>query len=240
MKRYFEGVEFQSDGLKAIYWEKQQRISEDIVPKNIFAYLRSNCEIVDGTTLRQILDYVRTNKQLVKFIEKYSLVKSINKWLKQLDESCPPLEDCEIHYLEIGWAFDQYDWENERYFDLGTHFGAKGICDEHGLTSISLSGNHLASFIDYPIKLNKRVERYEFKSENMISDYIGLREIDSDYRHELKYHGERGFTLLDILDAFFWDISFYGPPEEAKETLNDLFKRANKIHEELESNSNET
>jgi hypothetical protein len=237
-KRYFEGVEFQSDGLKAIYWSEQQKIAELIKPKDIFGYLRSNCEIAENVTLRQIIDYIKTNKKLIIFISKYSSVKGINKWLKQLDET-PPKMDCEIHYLEIGWAFDQYDYEDEKYFELSTDFGAKGICgSEYGcgneLTNMSLSGSHLASFVDYPIKLNKRIEKYIFKSDHSkISDYIGLHELDPDISRNLEYQGEYSFTLLEVLDAFFWDISFYGPPEKAKEFLNDLAEKASKIKEEF-------
>jgi hypothetical protein len=60
-----------------------------------------------------------------------------------------------------------------------------------------------------PVKLNNQCHLYDNK--------------------KLVFSGQKDFTLLEVLDAIYWDISFMGGPEDNSDFLEEMKDRVESI-----------
>jgi hypothetical protein len=60
-----------------------------------------------------------------------------------------------------------------------------------------------------PVKLNNQCHLYDNK--------------------KLAFSGQKDFTLLEVLDAIYWDISFMGGPEDNSDFLEEMKDRVESI-----------
>ena len=235
-----EHIEFTPKGLVLHKWDEDKRKFVRKRPKKltVCTHLRSRCEIAEGTTLRQIFEAVDRYRFLKLVIGQYSWCRAIDEFHAQAQEPMQRREDAEqIDYLEI------YHWpevhkytekkkhpggtrERKIVVDFDTSVGFHGIgpakgddlqYSTDGTIPYSVSYSPMYEIADLPVKLKKEFTVYTpFEPGKKTED----REI-------LK--ATREFTLLEVLDAIYWDISFMGGPDDNAEFLGCMNERMEEI-----------
>ena len=258
---------FRKDGLHARQWVppifekndegKEIKIKEgyyEVVPLeledefDILGSLRHGCEIEKGTTLRSIMDYVRRNKWLCIFLKKYSWAHGLDEYHAQLDDP-PEKSEC-IKRLEIQWFPETHytedgkpKGENAKVPEVNLHhnFSGRGPAGEEAKhwdgdpndeISYGFGGGNIKDILDLPIVIREEVEfeQVDFKKKK-----------DEKLERIVMFKGEAGFTLLEILDAIYWEISFYGPPCESKAIFDNVCEmRDEYLKQEEEKDGMET
>lgn len=251
----YDHIEFTPDGLIVQKWSvaKQKNIRKRPKKLTILTHLRSHCEIAEGTTLRQIFDAVDKYKLLKLVVSQYSWCRDIDKFHAQARESkrnsdnqaaghyydlCDssqkllgPLnvDDSEIEYLEIHHYSELHKLRNTQEKDFETFVGFTGIGAAtkdypsnrpDGKVSYAVSYSPMWELADLPVKLNKSLN---------VSEPWESGKHNRNKLPEKILTATRQFTLLEVLDAIYWDISFMGGPqdnanflEEMKETVEEI------------------
>lgn len=229
--------------IKEGYYEVAPVVLEDEF--DIFSHLRRVCDIDSNVTLRDIMNFVRSNKLLESFIGAYSWANEIKEYHELLDKEPSVSEN--VKELQISWTTDEVvEYENPKRKDLEIEkpsfvlnhdfcgIGPAGEEAEHWggdpneNIRFSISGN-IDDFLDIPLKINQESLEYRkifFPQEGGVKTTTILK-------------GEADFALLDILDAIYWDITFYGSPSDSKKFHDDLAERADIAKELLEKEKNE-
>lgn len=228
-----EYIEFTPDkGLVLHKWNNKLRKFIRKRPKklSILAHLRSRCEIAEGTTLKQIFEAVDKYKFLKLVISQYSWCRQLDEFHAQAQEPqrVDPDDVEPIEYLELSHHPEVHKFTEKKKhpggmreriitIDFETSIGFHGIGpiskskDEDVQKSASPDGNIKYSvsyspmwkLADLPVRLNKTFDVYEpFDLNNPKKD------------PEKLLSSTREYTLLDVLDAIYWDISFMGGPED--------------------------
>ena len=89
---------------------------------------------------------------------------------------------------------------------------------------IGFMGSSLPSFIDFPLRLNTT-----------------LRVDSTDYSKEKPNHttqtfgGFESFTLIEIVEAVFWELSFHGSPADTEEVNQEIGRRMDRLLKEEEA-----
>ncbi len=187
---------------------KEGLFSDEGMVDDPFHALMDVCDIEDGLTLQDIFNFVEKDEMLKAFIGPYSwchiddfheaakLPKERDEILRNLVISKP----IEIHSGEYPHL--------EYYCD----FGAEGPIEPDQLKnygenppdtiSYGVSFTPMANMVELPIRLEKETR--------VLEDYKEIGKANVEY------------TLLEILDSIYWEISFHGSPAEAKEKLDEL------------------
>lgn len=218
-------VKFTPQGLVAGYWNEQNKVYVPYLVKKPMSNLRKLCKI-EGATLRDVMSYVRKNKELSTFLSTYSWC-NIEAWNAILDDPAHDSDDeDEIHYHQISWEIEIHDYGME----ICTHLSMIGeisqstreMCpdlDPSITTERYAYGGQLTDVLDLPVILDEKVDIILW---------------DDTERSSLN-QTTRDFSLLEILDAIYWEISFYGSPSATKEVFEDLAEQVSDIKEGLAS-----
>jgi hypothetical protein len=222
-------VFFNKAGLFYEKWngDKQKYIRRRVKKLSVWSHLRDACEIEDGVTLLDIFRIVDQYKALKMFIAQYSWCGAIDAFHAQAEE--PDLSgeeedpDEKMTHLEIYWHADYSKFTKDpAYIELSPSFHgvgpALGKNAEHssdGIMRWAIDFSPMYKLADLPVKLDKTVEFFKPK------DYkVGRKPIVA---------GERCFSLQDVLDAIYWEISFHGDPQDKREKLGELMERVDSI-----------
>jgi len=203
--------------------EEDSKLIEKNDPQ-VFAYLRSFCEIDPYTTLWDIMDTVRNNEMLSLFLSKYCWCPDINLFHQELDKKPIINENDKVDCLEVYWSSSNHEPTKElsifaEFHGIGSEFEEE---DENIKETFSLSASPLNEYAHLKVKLNKQVKLYS--SVDLSKKYK---------KPEVILDSEKDFTLLDILDAIYWDISYYGPPESRDLFMDELTEKWNNIKNDL-------
>jgi len=219
-----EHIEFTPNGLVLHKWNSSNRKR----PKklSIITHLRSRCEIAEGTTLKQIFETVDKYKFLKLVISQYSWCRQLDEFHAQAQEpqrfdpdDTDPLEYLELyHHPEVHKLTEKKKHpggmrESTITVDFDTSVGFHGIGPAKedmksaalpdGNINYSVSYSPMWKLADLPVRLNKTFDVYEpFDTNN------------PKKRPEKLLTATREYTLLEVLDAIYWDISFMGGPED--------------------------
>lgn len=238
-----EYVEFTPDGLFAYKWSKKKRKNIRVRPKklSIISELRSRCEIAEGTTLRQIFEAVDKYKFLKLVIAQYSWCRQIDEFHAQAREPLKGEDKDPMDYLEIYHHPEVHQYtekvkrpsgmrERTTVVDFDTSVGFHGIGpsrDENGpanrddgKTNYSISYSPMYELADVPVKLNKEFKVYEPWDRT---------KHNGENRQKELLTATREFSLLEVLDAIYWDISFVGGPAENAEFIEGLKEQVEEI-----------
>jgi hypothetical protein len=211
-------------GLFEFNWnsEKKKYIGKKVKKNRIFLHLRDSCEIAKGTTLQNIFDIVDSYKLLKTFISQYSLCKDIEAFHKQAKETPQWEKDEEkIEYLEIKHTPNTSDYKSKTSYS--THVGFYGVGPTPDKITYSISYSPMYKLSHLPVKLNKNFiikEPYNRKTHNKDNMPKNLVKATTD------------FSLLEILDGIYWDISFMGGPEENEKFIESMNDRLEAIKKE--------
>lgn len=233
-------IEICADGIFVHKWNSKKRVMVRKRAKKltICTHLRSVCEIAPGTTLGQIFDAVDKYKFLKLVIAQYSWCSAIEEFHAQAKEPMRKEGECdEITHLEIYWHVETESFTEkikhpgglrERIqavdFEVSPDFHGIGPCKEgedhrgNGLEYYSVSYTPMYELVDLPVVLKKEFNVYTPWDSNQPKK-----------KSEKILTSKREFSLLEVLDAIYWDISFMGGPADNKAFIEDMSQRVEEI-----------
>jgi hypothetical protein len=229
-------VKITKNGFIDIKWNGDTQEYEDKIRDTYVSCLRKEVEIEEGVTLKDIFTAVEKDELLKSFISMYSWCRDMDQFLAQIKQpvSEPDTGD-KIDYLEVYWDAEVWTYKKHKKeqldpsvdFYTGFHGWGQVTTEEqkkmYGDTdkiAYSVSCTPMYVLADLPIKVNTDIEIHH------------IDETSKTYPHSMTlFKGKREFSLLDFLDAIFWDISFYGGPSEAAAFLGKMQKTVEGIKE---------
>ena len=189
--------------------------------KDLLCSLRDQIEIDDDITLR---DLFRIFAPIKLFIEAYSSIP-FDDYAKELDKPTDwaKKESCPIDYIEVAWSGEYF----ERYNSLSLYPDARGVNEsvpeeKHGVWENEdtpppsrywgIDAQPMNSICDLPIKINNLVTIYKLEDGKKIIE-----------------KWKKDFMLLEFLDAIFYEISFFGTPEDRDDFMGVLNERVKEV-----------
>lgn len=194
-----------------------------------FSFLLSPCLISDELTLNDVFNFVAGNELLAAFIESYSWCHEIDKFHEQA--KLPSTEDEndeeKLWFAEIYYSERCYESIKTHYLSLSPEL--------HAIGELSPSEKkHYESHPEVPLPDHTSYSISYTPLNNL--KHLGVKlsgitfwNISKDFKTSSKYEAQYPYTLLDIIDAIYWDISFVGGPEEKKEFMSDMQERVDSI-----------
>lgn len=179
----------------------------DIInPSDIFLFLSDTVELGEDLCFKRLFDIVSHNVNAFNDIFYSSLDGYlIDPYLQEIENNSTIKNN--IDYLEICWSCNKYD--NELNIVPIMHGCANNEKDFYALDFVSLN-----NIKNLNLLLNKKFTFY---------DYNKL--IDGKTEDESKIElGEKYFTLFDLYNAIFSEITFHGGPLDKKERFEELEK----------------
>lgn len=176
------------------------------------SFLMQPCKLEDGLTLLDLMNFVRDNNEITNFISCYSWCQDIDAFHEQLN--MPYQADKLIKKLEINCHANMFKYKM-KHPEFNIYYDVIGFGDveeeflhlykeENPQANYSISYTPLYEISNLPITINNELKIFNTPKYELIYTY--------------KYQP----TLLEILDAIYWDISFVGGPEERVEFLEGL------------------
>lgn len=205
---------------------EEQKYSEELeewieTTKNVTLssvdYIMETCEIEDGVTLRDIFSIVKINIAL------YSII--LQNWVDEIVEeglSATFEDEGDVEFLELYWniSVNRFESVNTLCGHQFPEFRGWGIWKKdpkHGIPEDQKGGfaigmSPMKYLIDLPVKLNKTLDLY-FDDEEKLKGYSSLVNVD-----KVEY------TLFHILYGMFWELSFYGGPQQREQKREEINK----------------
>lgn len=191
----YEGVIITKKGLQESVWVSEIQKYEVIPvdPLMVFSKLRMSCSIEDDVTLLDLINIVDGINHLKLFISQYSWCKAIDEFHAQAREP-QRTDENPMEYLEVCWSKMVGDfYPSTDFHGFGKEPPDYEFPNGTGLIRYSVSYTPLYNLADIPLRLNP------------------------------VHNGKtRYFTLLEVLDAIYDDISFMGGPQDNIEFLEDM------------------
>lgn len=194
-----EYIRITKEGMFEHEWDPETRTwPATKVEKKVVSRLRNTCKIDPDVTLRDIFELVASSPELLAFFAEYSWCRSISEFHEQARQPGPQLSG--IEYLEIvrHIAISTSNWEGKPDVEMPIDFGGVGKDGTHYSCSLTPM-NQIAHL---PLRLN--LECKMFMDHKLTGTYA------------------TGFSLLDVLDTIYDDISFHGSPKETEEVSREL------------------
>lgn len=211
----FDLCELRKDGLYNLVENRY------VDPTSSLENLFNPCVIAEDFCLHDMFNYVASNEKLKDFISMYSWCAAIDEFHEQakLPVTREEPEDHVLEYLEIYY----HHCKNTKYgFDFpSAEFHAVGRNAEGEGDHYSVSYSPVNEFAHLPLRINPHVEIWDFGNKGR-----GITNVKARYSTKVS-----STTLLDILDAVYFDISFMGGPEDNKAFLEDMRGRVEEYKE---------
>ena len=221
------------DEMATVHLTKNGVCGDDGVVLDPLRHILNPCVIEDNFSLRDLFDLMDSHEALKCFVAQYS-------WCRSIDEfhaaAKLPAEPTTLKFLKITKRGEVHAYDGER--DIGLD------CDVHGHGP--LSDQEKEEWMKYGVQ----DEDGKPKSPPQFQDYgIGFSPMSQladlslatddtleihEYKADLVTCGRQPFALLEIIDAVYWEISFYGGPEEAHAMCEDLKQRVEDVKSGVE------
>jgi len=207
-------IEITKNGIWAHEWDadgSEYISAKCIQPLNGLGF---PCELQEGLTVCDLFKAVQEHSLLTDLISRYSQCQAIDQFHEEISKSKETDVFAAVGHAEIYRVSQIHDNEFGSWVDW--HFvDIKAKCENCGREDwpdhghfVSLSYTPLNEIAHLELKLNK--------------NYI-IRNMDKD---EVIFKGTTEFTLLEVLHAIYYDISFHGGPKN-----RDVFVK--KLHEDV-------
>lgn len=225
-----KSIKITKDDFVVSTWNGEIREYEESIPDDdhILALLSDSCEIDSGVTLKDIFAIVERYPSLVSFIRDYSKCFHIDEFHEAAKEPQVEKEEFDhiIDYLEVYkfWHVNEYKKKisfsiNEEFHGIGHYIKDTEHRKAGDAERFSMSYSPMNEIAHYEVRLNSNVSLY--------SPYNHKAPKRSEER--LLIEGETYFTLLEVLNAIYYDISFVGGPEDNKAFLEKMRERVDEI-----------
>ena len=184
--------------------------------EDIINFLSENVELGESVTFKRIFEIISGNVDKFNHIFYSSLGgHPLEPYLQEIENN--PTESMESDYLEVYWLCDRHD--NELNISPSLHGISSKTSDSYAMDFVSLN-----NIKNYNLKINKDVE---------IFDYDKIQ-VDINDESLKTYLGEKYFTLFDLYNAIFGEISFFGGPQDKKEKFHELEESIEEIENNLD------
>ncbi|MFN0167274.1 MAG: hypothetical protein ACKV22_12665 [Bryobacteraceae bacterium] len=180
-------VHLTKSGIQALTWDSDVRQYVEQKIRTGVHVLRCACHIDADVTLGDIFRAVEQDPGLVRFLEQWSWC-NVEAFHSEARKPAPEASD--LSYIEIAKYFE---WD-EHEAQENIHVSGIGKPDEHGVTHYGLDFSPVNQLVHLPVRLRPEME------------------IHKD--HKKQGEAPCTFTLLDVLGEIYWEISFYGSPED--------------------------
>lgn len=182
-------------------------------------FLSDNVELGESVTFKRLFEVVSAN--LIKFNDIfYSSLGGypLEPYLQEIENN--PTEVIESDYLEIHWFCDKYD--NELNISPSLHGVSTKESEIYALDFTSL--NNLKNCI---VKINETVNIYDYNKIKENND-------NADNNMILLDLGDKAFTLFELFNAIFYEISFHGGPQDKKERFSEMEESIEEVKDNLD------
>jgi hypothetical protein len=198
------------DDRQQIVFNKDGLSSMDGPIDDPMSYLMHPCRLSDGLTLMDVFRFVDRHELLKVFLSFYSWCKDIDDF-HQLAKQ-PVTNSSDLFYLEISKWF-QVKKDYFKYWQELTGIGK--VYDPE------IYGDKVPESESYGVEMTpvNELVHLPLRTKNTI-EYEG-----EDYTTE--------YSLLDILDSIYDEISFLGGPEDIEKIREELIKRKDDIERSL-------
>ena len=223
-KEKFEGTVLKKEGLFVREWDGEEKTYKDRIIKEeeVFSYLNKCLDIEEGVVFENLIRIVSENESLKTFLSMYSLCWDIDAFHKEIFEGEKESKDSSaiVDNLVICRYGEVHNSDGKKELESFIDFGGNGRCiDEEAFgdceyheSSFGVGCGHLGDLKEIPIILN-----IEYKIENNKSEKV--------------FVCNQKFTLLEVLNAVYDEISFYGSPEDRDSFFDDLVEQRDQYFE---------
>lgn len=175
--------------------------------------LRSVVSVEPGVTLGQIFALVAAHEEIKIAVAEYAWCGWIDEFH---DAALLPREeekgDAKLVKLVVSAYGELNDWGGKTEFQLSTNFGAEDATGDHW----GISYSPMQTIAHLPVVIDE-----EFVVRRWVKD--------EELRIVEVFRATRSFTLLEFLDAIYFDISFHGGPKDNAAFLEELGQCINEI-----------
>jgi hypothetical protein len=193
----------------------------EILPiDEIVNFLSDSVELGESVTFKRLFEIVSAN--LIKFNDIfYSSLGgyALEPYLQEIENN--PTEINEFDHLEIHWFCDKYDDE----LNICPSLHGVSIKEEITYALDFTSLNNLKNFV---VKINESVELYDYKMIKENKDDV------LDIKDTLIELGNKAFTLFELFNSIFYEISFHGGPQDKKERESEIMGSIDEVKDNLE------
>jgi hypothetical protein len=219
---------------------KGEYVTKDISNDAKWLHKRDrDVSIAPGTTLNDIFTFVARDTDLWDIILTNCYVrKFIDTWIK-IDQTkinfTQEYDPDGIEYLELYWGTDMFTWAGKTKISglSRADFHGKGFvlredkCEDNSDYVLYKGGTRIQWGLDFtdlkdllglPVRLDTQLKVVEEWRKGMTFE---------DIKTLLDVH--RDFSLQEVLEGIFWEISFYGGEEEKIEKRDEVMAIKNSI-----------
>lgn len=212
-----------------------------VITKDLDIGFEDLCRVVDPSsafTLRDIIIIVNSSTQIrfsrmCQILHCHYLGDFLDEMNKPKEDSTDDTMDDNMDYLEVYWSGDKSNYEGK--ISMSSMWGFHGVGKKGVISEDIKEYVPVEEHADY-------IENYaiEFTPVNKLADYrISIRTemyiTNWDEKEPLKSLQKISFrpsiTLIELLYAIFWELSFCGSPKARDEQLEELKSRCEKIDE---------
>jgi hypothetical protein len=221
-------VEISKRGLYFHKWNgnKRKDIPQRVKEENVLSHLRRECRIAEGTTLGQLFKAVDSYEVLKLFFSQYSWCP-VQEFHDQAREKTRTKSDEPLDYLEISWIADSGKRRDDTWFEMYQEFmGYRVVKKDQELYGAKYKKGELIRYgtsccpmydlTDVPIRLNEEVI-VQPRQDNNLKCKKPIIE------------SRKSFSLLDVLDSVYDEISFHGGPKQSAAFLQEMKETVEKI-----------
>jgi len=207
-------IRLTKNGFVAFEWDSDLKQTVPVLKEasNIIN-LRSRCEIEDGVTLGDFFRAVQADPDLLEFISLYSWCGSLEEFHSQAQlPRIPAKPDDETELVSVILEpFGELYTDRRKpealpeFHGVSQHFSGIGKDGIH----YSISCTPMNQLAHLPLKLSTTLVFSKDFKENFSAEY--------------------SFSLLEVLDGIYWDISFYGGPSDNEAFVESLKEMMDEI-----------
>ena len=197
-------VHITKHGVQALKWDGDVRQYVEQRITTALHVLRCACHIDADVTLGDIFRAVEQDPELVRFLQEWSWC-NIDAFHSEARK--PGVRATDLTCIEIAKYFE---WD-EREAQETIHVSGIGEPDEHGMTHYGIDFTPVNELVDLPVRLRPQMEIHK--------DHKKLGEAPCT------------FSLLEVLGEIYYEISFYGSPEDRDREGAELRESVREIEE---------
>jgi hypothetical protein len=219
-------VVIKKDGFYIEVYEDGEEAQVKIEGKDCIYALKHAVSIDDGVTFGDIVKHVNACSELEEFIGLYNHcnIKEHNKFILNI----PTEEVTDIEWIEVSWSC-RY-WRDELEFWIDCYgVGKIGTRDdgerEHFAIDLTPS-NKLAKL---PVKIETEFDMSFISNDKIIGEGIVIDKKTSYLK------AKRFISFLDLLDALYEEISFFGSESNKEEIFEELKETSENMKLDLDN-----
>lgn len=207
------------------------------VTDKAMVYIREVCELEEGVTLKDLFILLKPDLAILQDIFQNWLKEYVEYGLNNPGKPAGTYDPDKMEYLELYWDlyFDSealyghtrpsfhgvgYELREDQYEQYGGSEEPKTLTWSKGeRINWGFMGSDLLNFINKPLKLNNKFTIYD---DNLDGD-------PSTYGKVLAEYSNPTYTLFNIIEGVFWELSFHGGPSESKKFAEEVREAADKV-----------